>query len=144
MQPTNEYIHRMNLLGECDEWDSARDWKGYGRIKLDDKVYGAHRIVMMQEVGYLAPEQNVLHRCDNPPCIRLDHLWVGSQADNAHDRDEKGRHVSHNSSKTQCVHGHDLDEVNTYRYPNGRRACRTCRKQDSREYRRSQNPNGEW
>jgi hypothetical protein len=129
MQPTNEYIHRMSLLGDCDEWDSARDWKGYGRIKLDDKVYGAHRIVMMQEVGYLAPEQNVLHRCDNPPCIRLDHLWVGSQADNAHDRDEKGRHVSHNSISVS---------------PTGWRACLTCCRHDSREYRRSQNPNGEW
>jgi hypothetical protein len=33
----------------------------------------------------------VLHHCDNPLCINVDHLWLGDDADNCADRDAKGR-----------------------------------------------------
>lgn len=36
----------------------------------------------------------VLHRCDNPPCIRPEHLFLGTQADNIEDAVAKGRHSS--------------------------------------------------
>jgi hypothetical protein len=33
----------------------------------------------------------VLHRCDNPPCVRVDHLFLGTMLDNNRDRAAKGR-----------------------------------------------------
>jgi hypothetical protein len=36
----------------------------------------------------------VLHRCDNPGCVRPDHLFIGTNADNVQDMDNKGRRVN--------------------------------------------------
>lgn len=51
----------------------------------------AHRWRWEQAFGPIPAGLSVLHHCDNPPCIELDHLYLGTDADNAHDRDARGR-----------------------------------------------------
>lgn len=51
----------------------------------------AHRIAWKLLKGPIPKGQQVLHRCDNPSCINVDHLFLGTQKDNMADMKAKGR-----------------------------------------------------
>lgn len=51
----------------------------------------AHRVSWIIENGPIPDGLHVLHRCDNPPCVRPDHLFLGTNLDNIIDRMRKDR-----------------------------------------------------
>ncbi len=74
---------------ECWEWQAGCS-NGYGKLRFKGLSYRAHRV--SYAMGHEIPEGLcVLHTCDNPPCVRPSHLFLGTQADNAADRVNKGR-----------------------------------------------------
>lgn len=75
----------------CWEWTQRRDRQGYGFIPIKRIPYRTHRIAWMVTHGMITQQQYVLHRCDNPPCINPDHLFLGTAKTNALDRIAKGR-----------------------------------------------------
>jgi len=52
----------------------------------------AHRLAWKLLRGPISSEDHVLHRCDNPICVNPDHLFLGDQAANMDDRQQKCRH----------------------------------------------------
>lgn len=52
----------------------------------------SHRISYVIANGPFDWELNVLHECDNPPCVNPDHLFLGTQQVNMQDCVNKGRH----------------------------------------------------
>ena len=75
----------------CWEWQAALHVKGYGRFYFRGRVVLAHRASWVLAHGDVPGGLHVLHHCDNPRCVRPSHLWLGTNADNMRDRNEKGR-----------------------------------------------------
>jgi hypothetical protein len=77
--------------GQCWVWIAKLDHDGYGRFWFAGKIVGAHRFSWEQANGAIPEGLCVLHHCDNPPCVRPDHLFIGTNKDNMDDRNAKGR-----------------------------------------------------
>jgi hypothetical protein len=64
---------------------------GYGRFYAQQQRMIAHRAAYIIQFGEIPDRLHVLHRCDNPSCIRGSHLFLGTPADNNRDKLNKGR-----------------------------------------------------
>lgn len=71
----------------CWEWVASCHPDGYGRFGSDR----AHRVSWRVNNGAIPNGLCVLHKCDNPRCVRPDHLYLGTKKDNARDREERCR-----------------------------------------------------
>ena len=110
--------------GGCRLWTGWKDRKGYGMIRANGRRVFTHRVVWELAHGPIPEGLCVLHRCDVPGCVAVDHLFLGTNLDNMKDKMAKGRH--HYQKKTHCPRGHPLSGANLYRHPNGSRRCRIC------------------
>jgi len=77
-----------SLPDPCEIVDGAgKHGKDYGSIRSAP----AHRAVWEMHHGPIPAGMWVLHKCDRPGCVRIEHLWLGTKADNIRDMDRKGR-----------------------------------------------------
>lgn len=74
----------------CWVWRGSLNWDGYGQARFMGSTRRANRIAWFLEHGEW-PTLQVLHRCDNPGCVRIEHLFLGTHADNMADMARKGR-----------------------------------------------------
>lgn len=68
---------------------------GYGKISVGGRhgrILVTHRVAWELENGPIPEGLWVLHRCDNPPCCNVQHLFLGDSATNVADMVAKGRH----------------------------------------------------
>lgn len=122
-------------VGDCLEFRGSRNNKGYGVLSHNGRKQLAHRVIWESVNGPISEGLCVCHTCDNPICVHIDHLWLGTHKDNMQDMVGKGRRVGWQSSRTHCPQGHPYDDINTYNTPNGHRACRECMRIRSREWK---------
>ncbi len=81
---------KVRLGDSCWEWVGARNSGGYGTIGVGGRSQLAHRVSWMLHHGQPG-NAAVLHHCDDPSCVRPDHLYLGDQKRNAEDREHRGR-----------------------------------------------------
>ena len=75
----------------CWEWTGSKKESGYGTIVIHGGRYSAHRLSYEMAFGEIPDGLVIRHSCDNPSCVRPNHLLSGTQKDNVADMWERGR-----------------------------------------------------
>jgi len=83
---------RVDKSGACWVWTGSKDQDGYGCSVSRLLGRRAHRASWEIVNGKIPKGMQVLHTCDNPPCVNPDHLFLGTHKINMWDRSKKGRH----------------------------------------------------
>ncbi|NJA56698.1 HNH endonuclease [Streptomyces sp. NEAU-H3] len=106
----------MPELGPCWIWTGAINQAGYGKLRANKKWSSAHRRSYEMHYGSIPDGAFVCHRCDTPSCIRPDHLFAGTAAQNTGDMFQKRRAACQGALGEQNSH-HKLtdDQVLTIR-----------------------------
>jgi hypothetical protein len=91
-KPISErFWSKVKKTETCWLWIGAKDRYGYGQLVVNRKKKLASHVSWMLSHGEFPKGLWVLHKCDNPACVRPDHLFLGTRLDNVADMCKKGR-----------------------------------------------------
>lgn len=82
---------RIEKTDTCWNWTRGKTKSGYGQMSVHGRKTHMHRFSYELHFGTIPNGLLVCHHCDNPSCVRPDHLFLGTDADNARDKVLKGR-----------------------------------------------------
>lgn len=111
MSKLKEILSRTEKVGDCLLWTGSRRKTGYGQISIKGKTQRTHRVVFELAFGKIPPSMCVCHRCDNPPCINPNHLFLDTHAGNMLDCKKKGRRPSGNMAPTAKLNSAQVQQI---------------------------------
>lgn len=89
--PAERFWLKVEKGESCWHWTGAKDQNGYGCSTPKGLGKRAHRASWTITHGAIPEGMQVLHTCDNPPCVNPDHLFLGTHKINMWDKTRKGR-----------------------------------------------------
>jgi hypothetical protein len=109
----------------CWVWQRARQRNGYGKARLSERDWLAHRLSYEAHIGPIPDGMQIDHLCRNRACVKPAHLEPVTVRQNL----LRGQGVTaREAAQTHCIHGHPFTGPNLYLDPRGRRQCRQCRR----------------
>ena len=135
--PKERLLSKIEIAASgCWVWTAARFPTGYGKFQVGrsggDRL--AHRWAYRLFVSPIPEATEIDHLCRNRACVNPQHLEPVTHSENSR-RAGVGRLTgARQKAKTHCPHGHPYDDENTYRNPQGERACRTCQRLHARAH----------
>ena len=122
-QPYNVSVDADRFWGRvvkgsgCWEWDGAHLYRpdgsrSYGSLSWKGRQTGAHRVAWELTYEAIPVGMLVLHHCDNQGCVRPDHLYIGTHADNTRDATERNRWAT---GERQGLHRLTVEKVEAIR-----------------------------
>lgn len=87
-----DFWAKVEKTETCWNWGGSSDQQGYGLLRNGDRTQVAHRFIY-EQLNNVKLRRDILvcHHCDNPKCVRPDHLFLGTAKDNSQDCQRKGR-----------------------------------------------------
>ena len=142
------YEKCLQMVNGCIEFTGARSAFGYGTIRtmrgMGHGNVSAHVLAWVIRNGPIPKHLLLRHVCDNPACVNVSHLLLGTQKDNIEDMWKRGRQSGQFRQTAYCKRGHPWTKENTGLQRTGR-FCRTCSALNRRakRLRRETNPTTE-
>jgi hypothetical protein len=85
-------LYKVDPQTGCWLWQKGMSDNGYGHIRLDRRIWTAHRLVYaLRHNEIIERGIDICHTCDNRQCINPAHLFKGTRTDNVRDCCLKGR-----------------------------------------------------
>lgn len=114
------FWERVKKTETCWLWTGMKNEKGYGEIRIKYRTVFAHRLSFALHFGETPEGLCVLHRCDQPSCVRPDHLFLGTRKQNRADCLSKNRHSKGENSGVSKLTSQQILEIRALRLKNVR------------------------
>lgn len=112
--PNKDKMENNDNIAEdkCIEYQGCKDESGYGLRNIKGVCYRTHRLAWEEVNGTIPKGLFVCHKCDNPSCININHLFLGTNSDNMLDMYKKGRgnnYFKYNNPKRKLTEEQVID-----------------------------------
>ncbi len=113
-------------------WSACHNGGGYGMFKLGGRMRLTHRLTYRLSHGEIPRALEIDHLCRVRNCCNPAHLEAVTRLENV----RRGNQGKAQRARAACAQGHPYDETNTHYTNDGKRSCRECHRQWSREFAR--------
>lgn len=90
---SQNFLGHVEKTDGCWLWTGCRDKDGYGHFAMNGATVKAHRASYILANGPITEGLHILHSCDNPSCVRPDHLYAGTRSQNMQDMVNRNRRM---------------------------------------------------